>query len=223
MVGSKKAQLGAFLMARWVLLMLILVTMLVVPIWLKKNNDGKEKERAAKEEAINNPAPVAVEKAQRGIGYGLTFALNPNGDTAPPGVAHFSCNGEPKPTDRPQDNACNPYRGDTSCSVVLPVLCFKPEGLANPAGANSTPVAAWTGGIFAATAPVMGAILESQDIANARCEKQLGSGFRMSDWHAAGGYAMRGQSGQGVSTETGTTRFWVAIKDQAANCWNSPP
>ena len=53
MVTKKKKQLGAFLMARWVLLMLILVAMLVIPIWLKRNSDDKLKALTKAEAAVN--------------------------------------------------------------------------------------------------------------------------------------------------------------------------
>ena len=53
MISQKKKQRGAFLLARWVLLMLILVAMLVIPIWLKRNSDDKLKALSKAEAVVN--------------------------------------------------------------------------------------------------------------------------------------------------------------------------
>ena len=217
-------------MARWVLLMVILMAILVVPIWLKRSKDNDEKARTSKEATIANGTPAELAAAAtpssagpRPIGNGLTYALLSTLEGAPPDITFASCAGEPKPTGKSEKGACNPYQGDTSCSTVLPMLCLKPEGLAIPTGTDGNQVESWSGGTLGATAPVMGAVLESQHLADARCEKELGAGYRMADWHAGpGGYSVRGKSGQNVGI-AGVSRYWVAIKDQPANCWDSAP
>ena len=220
-------------MTRWVLLMLILMAMLIVPLWIKKGNDNKEKERAAAEAKAEgtasgtqvapgaqgaNGAQVTVTApvdapAARQIGFGLTFAQGPAAPDTPAGISHLTCHGEPKPTDRPHKDSCNPYQGDTSCRVVLPVLCMK------PGDGGSTDMAPST---LAATAPVMGALLASEAAGTARCEKELGTGWRMADFHAGGGWNMHGKTGSGLATSS-STRYWVAISDKPGNCWDSAP
>ena len=210
-------------MTRWVLLMLILTAMLVIPYWLKKSSDSKEKQRAATEAKANGlsddknsvvptaAAPPTAGPGARQIGYGLTFAKGAAAADTPADYSVLTCHGDPKPTDKPNKGSCNPYQGDTFCRVVLPVLCLKQAN---------------TGGEFApfelaTTEPVMGALLESEAIGTARCEKELGSGWRMADFHAGGGWSMSGKTGKGLIVSS--SRFWVAIKDQPGNCWDSQP
>ena len=221
MVTQKRKQLGAFLMARWVLLMLILVAMLVIPIWLKRNSDDKLKALTKAEAAVNakgassttaaTDVAVAPVQADRPIGFGLTFAAAAP-TSAQPDVSQMSCHGLPAPIDKPNKDTCNPYQGDTSCRVVLPILCLNAGGVGGPEAAATV----------GATAPVMGALLQSRPEANARCEKELGAGWRMADFHAGGGWSFSGRPGQGMLS-SGSTRYWVAIDDQPANCWDSKP
>lgn len=232
MGNLKRGQRGAFLMARWVLLMLILMAMLVVPIWLKRNGDDKQKERVkaeARAESDMNASYTAAPTAAAGprpvgAGHGLTFAARaPSADDSPD-AAYLNCKSEPVPTDRPYQNACNPYQGDTSCRVVLPVLCIKTADSINAAQPTNAPAGAWASSTLGATAPVMGALLSSLDVAHARCEKELGEGYRMAGGFNNGGvdWAMAGRRGQGLMLG-GSTRYWVAVTDQRANCWDSPP
>ena len=231
MISQKKKQRGAFLLARWVLLMLILVAMLVIPIWLKRNSDDKLKAVAKAEAVVNakgESSTIAVAdtatapvQADRPIGFGLTFAaVTP---TSPqPDATAMGCHGQPGPTDKPHKNSCNPYEGDTSCRAALPVLCLNPSAIAKPDAANGDPPVGWTAATLGATAPVMGAILQSRPIADARCEKELGAGWRMADFHAGGGWSFSGRPRSGLLPDN-STRYWVAINDQAANCWDSKP
>ena len=228
-------------MARWVLLMLILVAMLVVPIWLKRNSDNKEKERAkaaAEAESDMNasyvvnqaktPAPGADAITQQarpaGAGHGLTFAARAASANDLTDAAYMSCKSEPAPVDQPHQGACNPYQGDTSCRVVLPVLCIKTADSIKDAQPTNAPAGAWASSTLGATAPVMGALLSSLDVAHARCEKELGEGYRMAGGFNNGGvdWAMAGRRGQGLILG-GSTRYWVAVTDQRANCWDSAP
>lgn len=228
MVAKKGGQSGAFLMARWVLLLLILTAMLVVPIWLKKGDDNKQKARAKAETDVNVDSKVmpgtaasSQENSARPIGFGLTFAA---ANTLEPlqNVSYMSCHGQPPPVGKPHKDSCNPYDGDTSCRTVLPVMCINTGAVAKLDAANGDPPQGWTAATLGATAPVMGALLESRPVADARCEKELGAGWRMADFHAGGGWNVSGRPGAGLSAG-GITRYWVAINDSAANCWDSKP
>ena len=241
MASLKRGQRGAFLMARWVLLMLILMAMLVVPIYLKRNSDDKEKERAkaqakaesdmnatyiANQAAVPSPEADTANPQARSVGanHGLTFAARaPSADDLPD-AAYMNCKSEPVPTDKPHQNACNPYQGDTSCRVVLPVLCIKTADSIKDAQPTNAAAGAWASSTLGATTPVMGALLSSLDVAHARCEKELGEGYRMAGGFNNGGvdWAMAGRRGQGLVLG-GSTRYWVAVTDQRANCWDSPP
>ena len=238
-------QRGAFLMARALLLVGILLTMLIIPVWVKRCNDDKMNAGAKAEQEKNSGGTSASPKAAtssavlnaqtleagsavagtapRPIGHGLTFALVPvNGKTSTDqgNITHLSCHGEPRQVDQPHRESCNPYKGDTSCRVVLPVLCFQGKGVPQPPESQAGQYQGWSGGAIAATTPVMGAILTSEAAATARCEKELGQGWRMAEFHDAGGWGMQGQSGVGLVPNT---RYWVSINDQPGNCWDSKP
>ena len=165
---------------------------------------------------------AAVATVPRPIGHGLTFALAAVGGNAAAdaGLTHLSCHGEPRQVDQPHRDSCNPYKGDTSCRVVLPVLCFQGKGLPQPPDIQAGQYQGWSGGVLGATQPVMGAILTSEAVAIARCEKELGAGWRMAEFHDAGGWGLQGQRGLGLAPNT---RFWVHVNDQPGNCWNSTP
>ena len=144
-------------------------------------------------------APVT--NVPRQIGHGWTFAQAPlpaGGGSAPGdsvNLTHLSCHGEPRQVDQPHRDSCNPYKGDTSCRVVLPVLCFQGKGLSQPPEIRTGQYQGWSGGVLGATQPVMGAILTSDLAGTARCEKELGAGWRMAEFHDAGGWGMQGQRG----------------------------
>ena len=164
---SLSRQRGVFPVYRAVLFMVILVGLLLIPIWLKNKRDSQRASSLAAEQKAANPSmpaspPTAAEMGTptRTIGFGLTFAMAP-ADKAQPEVANIGCHGEPAQLDRPHNNSCNPYQGDTSCRIVLPVLCIKKSNLPLPAGVQNGFYQGWTGGTLAGTRPVMGAILES--------------------------------------------------------------
>ena len=221
-------------MSRALLIVGILMAMLIIPVWLNKEREDKlksaEKARATTNSASSTAgnkvatptAPLATAVAAEGprpIGFGLTFVAAPNDANMPADVASIGCHGEPAPLDQPHQSSCNPYKGDTSCRTVLPVLCLKPGHLAQLPGVKSDFYHGWTGATLSATQPVMGAILESEVIASARCEKELGAGWRMAEFHdGQGGWGLLGVRGTGLGS---STRYWVHINDQGGNCWNS--
>ena len=222
--GAK--QRGISSVALVVLLALALVV-LVVPLWMHDKNKSARALTLQAELASNVPPAVPVPAVQaaspppRPIGYGLSFAVVPPPEGVPAEVVHLGCHGEPRDLGRPHEGSCNPYQGDTSCRVALPVLCFKPDGSGPPAGVQSGFYQGWTRGVLAATPPVMGALLDSAASASARCARELGDGWRMAEFHdGGGGWGLQGQRGAGFGA---WTRYWVHINDQPGNCWNSTP
>ncbi|MDZ7864998.1 hypothetical protein [Acidovorax sp.] len=235
--GRRTRQRGELLMVRTVAVVAVLLLLLGIPLWMKHERDKRAAPQAAKPiaaqpaaRAVVAPSSAAAPEvavpaaaATPGIGHGLTFAVVADDARLPAEVARLGCAGEPRATDRPlkDDHPCNHQQGDTSCRVVLPVLCIQPGTAAKPAGGAEATYAGWTGGMLAPTQPVMGAILTSAALASARCEKELGSGWRMADV----------QDGENSGSLTGMrttnttlgqgTRYWVQTKDQPANCWNS--
>ena len=208
----------------WVLA--VLVVLLLIPLWIKKRmNERAALSAKAELQQITapTPAPLAapLPEAPRPIAFGLTFALAPLDDKQPSNSIGLSCHGEPKQMDRPNQGACNPYQGDTSCRTVLPVLCVKATGAAKPEGVVDSFYQGWVSGSLAATAPVMGAVLESSELGAARCAAEFGPGWRMAEFHdGQGGWGLQGVKGSEFSPNT---RYWVHINDQRGNCWDSEP
>ena len=164
-------------------------------------------------------APVAADRS-RPIGRGLSFALA-DVSTVPARVAHLACHGEPAPIDRPHRGSCNPYEGDTSCRIILPIACYRSTGAVAPPNLEQDFYKGWTHGQLAATQPVLGALLKSEPDASARCEAEFGAGWRMAEFHdGGGGWGLQGERRSGLHAGT---RYWVHINDQRGNCWNSAP
>lgn len=223
-MAMKTRQTGSIQVTRALLVVGVLLAMLVVPLWFKKDRGAKVEARhkvaqasAPGAAAAAPPATLAVASppvlpAPRPIGHGLSLALAAADSKLSSDVAQLTCQGEPAPTDQPQGGACNAFRGDTSCRTVLPVLCFKPSS--EPSSPGGTPSAT-----LSATQPVMGAVLESLAAASARCQKELGADWRMAELSAE--QSVRGLQGlRGVGL-TPDTRFWVRVTDQKGNCWDS--
>jgi hypothetical protein len=104
---------------------------------------------------------------------------------------------------------------------VLPIACYRSSGAAAPPNLEQDFYKGWTHGQLGATTPVMGAILKSEPEASARCEAELGAGWRMAEFHdGGGGWGLQGERQGGLRPGT---RYWVHINDQRGNCWNSPP
>jgi hypothetical protein len=211
---------GEILLARMVLLICILLAMLVVPIYLWKDNDNTAKAREAAERAANSPpaasapaeaAPATADAAPVNRNdpdrHGLSFGWI---DTTDATRLHAACQGLPKDFQRPHRGGCNPYEGDTSCRTILPLLCSR-------AGAGAA------GGVALATAtPVAGFMLAGRDDADARCVQDLGDGWRMASFHDVGGWELPGERAPGTVVDT-RHRVWVFIGDQRGNCWDAKP
>ncbi|MEO8313066.1 MAG: hypothetical protein ABI520_17985, partial [Caldimonas sp.] len=164
-------------------------------------------------------APIDKDRS-RPVGRGLSFALA-DASTVPAGVAHLACHGEPAPSDRPHRGSCNPYEGDTSCRIILPIACYRSSGAVAPPGLAQDFYKGWSRGQLAATGPMQGSLLTSASAASARCEAELGAGWRMAEFHdGGGGWGLQGERRSGLRTGT---RYWVHINDQRGNCWDSTP
>jgi hypothetical protein len=110
------------------------------------------------------------------------------------------CEGEPKESmDHPIGGRCDPYNGDTACTVTLPVLCLEPASR-----------------ILALSAPTTGKRLTSRLEADQLCATEFGRGWRMAEHHD-GDWGITASG----SPPAAPTRAWVAIFDQRANCWDS--
>lgn len=232
----KLGQAGFLSQRAWGILMVLCVLM-VVPYWMaKKTANSKKPPTATGGSPVSTPSsssapgPTASVVATNPDRFGLTFGHGAL--TSPPsGLMYSACAGTPLDMGNPDKNQCNPYQGDTSCRTALPVLCALKDGstaesagLASASKAEgsaigSTFYAGWMGGTLAATAPVAGFVIGSLALANARCESELGAGWRIAEFHdAGGGWGLVGKRGQGLVNTN--TRHWVAINDQKSNCWD---
>lgn len=236
---EQRRQRGAVLVVRSVAGVAVLVLLLAVPLWMKRERDARTQAAVTAEQRAASsggaapapptaPAPtpagaLAQGAAPRPISYGLSFAVAADDPKLPANVARLGCHGEPGVVDQPHKNSCNPYKGDTSCRVVLPILCLQPGTAAKPPGVQDGYYDGWTGGLLASTQPVMGAVLTSVQAASARCERELGPGWRMAEFHdGQGGWGLQGLRAAGAALG-GNTRYWVHINDQPGNCWNNMP
>lgn len=220
-------------MLRAIVLTLTLVGILLIPLVLKKCAHPKSPHTiaAAAEAPLATPgAGTSSEPAgNKPIGYGMTFGLAKLEANDPKDVASLECDAGDSNLDRPYKGGCNPTVGDTSCSMVLPLLCIKKGDISRPAGLGGH---GWTRGELAATHAVMGATLDSEARANMLCERELGSDWRMATFadggnsvddqnydHEARGdvWGLQGRLGPGIG---GNSRYWVNSPGQAANCWN---
>jgi hypothetical protein len=112
---------------------------------------------------------------------------------------------------------CNPYVGDTACSVQLPLLCRKALSLPRPASYAGS---RWSGNVIATTPPVSPAAagLNTRAAANAYCAAQFGNdpSWKVAAFHDGGGWNFAAYG----NTGTQSPRFWVDIANQPnGNCW----
>jgi hypothetical protein len=139
------------------------------------------------------------------------------------------------------DTISDAYKGDTNCTIKLPILCYSDTNFKRPPyNPPSTGgfYYGWNGGIYLATLPVLGTSLLSVANMNSLCSVRFGASFKAAEHHigkfvsgmssssyfyntwptslSSGGWNAFGYNG--ISNPTG--RFWVAINNQPANCWN---
>lgn len=141
---------------------------------------------------------------------------------------------------------CDAYKGDTPCASSLPILCIKVDGTPRPAydihypsKDNQAYYGGWLNGTATLSPPVPGTRLTSRKAADKICKESLGEGWRMAEHHD--GWFINGMSSKqyhhGNWSDTkqdrggwnfyaytknipATGRYWVAIDDQTANCWD---
>ncbi|MCI5163052.1 MAG: hypothetical protein D3917_13760, partial [Candidatus Electrothrix sp. AX5] len=174
------------------------------------------------------------------LATGMTWGVNRyNSDLD---ISRVHCYGQIGPNRGP----CNPYKGDTLCSVPLPVLCLKVDGLSRPpyelahcpsCAMNDEYYNGWSEGTAKLTDPVPGNTFTSLSDANAYCAAQLGDGYRVAEHHDGrwvsgmdeshfydGTWPLTTSSGGWGFYVPGQvpddSRFWVHINDQNANCWD---
>jgi hypothetical protein len=217
-------------MSRAIVLVVTLVGILVIPLALKKCVAPKTPVPATVPATVVPSVAASTEQGAKAIRYGLTFSMAPLDDQDPKDVASLTCDVTGDQTlERPYKDACNPSVGDTSCRMVLPVLCIKPGGYARPAPLSGS---GWSRGELAASQAVMGATLDSEVRATAMCEREFGAGWRMATFADGGNYmddtnydhqargdewGLQGKLGGGLG---GTGRYWVHSPGQSANCWD---
>ncbi|MGC4064724.1 MAG: hypothetical protein QM784_08790 [Polyangiaceae bacterium] len=160
----------------------------------------------------------------------------------------LGCNGEPLVDGK---NHCDARAGDTECGEARPILCLEDvhsprPGYTVPGSPGGTMVdeyyAGWAGGRVATTGAVIGTTLTSRARGDEVCRTTLGGSWRMAEFHD--GWWIVGMSATqylngtwDYARATGggwsffatvdspmpeSTRYWVAIDDQQANCWDQP-
>jgi hypothetical protein len=189
-------------------------------------------------------APRTSEPPRTGMTWGVMTSV-----PTQPGVTFVSCHGQPKAGT--QNGSCNAYFGDTACTTALPVLCIKADGRKRPANLYEPQInaalpssfyAGWAAGEVNVSKPVRGDTFKSRGDADKFCESSFGNGWRMAGFHdgnadrepyriqvrdpgkqtyrevvASGGWGF-----QANGKPPTDSRFWVAIRDQPANCWAKP-
>ncbi|MGE3771536.1 MAG: hypothetical protein AB7I32_01330 [Gammaproteobacteria bacterium] len=226
-------------------LALLVVLVIAFAYWLGRH--AAERATTTVEVAPAPPvaAPAPAPKpppppARKGMSWGVAADVE-----TPEGIVLVSCHGEPT-TDT---GSCDAHQGDTVCTKALPLLCLKTDDTPAPAGLRASGVdgalpddlrAGWAGGTVATTAPMPGTALKTRDIADRACAAAFGDTWRLAEFHAGGrdGRPLDGAvtapgsaqsrpvhaTGGGAFYAAGdpirTSRFWVAIDDRPANCWD---
>ncbi|MGW4236055.1 RICIN domain-containing protein [Streptomyces sp. NPDC004749] len=113
------------------------------------------------------------------------------------------------------EEASDPYNGDTPAQASLPVLCLRTDGRPAPPGVPADGENSWAEGQVKATPAVQGVNLVSRAVADATCAVYFGQGWRMAEFHDGGGWSLWADG----PLPTGV-RFWTAINDQPANPWD---
>ncbi len=143
---------------------------------------------------------------------GMTWGLRDPQPEPVNGVAHVGCNDK-------NGGQCEPYKGDTTCSTKLPILCINPMKLQKPQNLSEGKWDKWSGGIIGTTSPM--AAPDKLSIANAACTAEFGPGWRVAEHHDAhpgsSGWAFSAYGNVGTQGK----RFWTDIRNQPNGiCWN---
>ena len=162
---------------------------------------------AASALAVNAQTPASP----KGLTWVHTLSNSQNGTIT------VGCGGTAAP--------CDAYKGDTVCTERLPLLCiYKPNpAFQVPVGLNNTDqYNKWSGGVVATTPPVAGNSFAHRTDADKFCVTQFGAGWRVAEFHDGWGWHFQAYGGTVSAPTIPSTRFWVQINDQPANCWINP-
>lgn len=110
-------------------------------------------------------------------------------------------------------NVTNPYVGDTPCSEKRMLLCIRIEPAKSDRRAYLPPE--WNEMHVFVIPEVRGSELTSRAVADERCAKKFGTGWRMAEFHDGGAWSL---SANGELPRD--AQFWVAIRDQHSNPWD---
>ena len=141
---------------------------------------------------------------------------------------------------------CDAYRGDTICWNKRPILCINDQNMQRPDYVAGTGTFGfyygWSGAHIDITKPIRGCWIQSRYHADLICKMFFGDCWRMAEFHDGWYQTNLPATRQGAFCEwqrnlrggwnfyaygnrTGNVnfgRFWVAINDQRANCWDWP-
>lgn len=239
----KSTQRG-FLSPRSIFIVVVLLAILIIPLWWL----GDSRKSAAKQEATEKALAAGTVGSVSAVitpavvnnpdAFGMTWGAMAS-DKLPASAIWMGCHGQPREgISQPHVDSCNPYKGDASCRLALPILCVQKDGSSFessfPGTTQTTPTLTgndiitdgWGAGSVASTEPVAGFVIGSLALANARCEKELGTGWRMAEFHDGSASQSGAQGGWGFVAKRGARldtrlRHWVHINDQPGNCWNN--
>lgn len=160
---------------------------------------------------------------RKGMTWGVGGRLSPDDE-----VVFVSCHGRPSI----DGHGCEAYVGDTACAERRPLLCLavdgrpRPDGIATPRAGGVMDdgfYSGWAGGRVALAPAVRGDAFARRSDADAYCAATFGAGWRVAEHHdgmtADGSHGGWGFVANGRIADAG--RFWVAIDDTRANCWDA--
>lgn len=115
------------------------------------------------------------------------------------------------------DKQTNAYRGDMPVSACLPILAIKRQKLPKPPDlVIESHYYSWSGGTVRLTKPVQGFQMKSLERANQIIQEEFGPGWEMASHHDGWGWNF-----WAFGSIPANQRFWVYIRDQPSNPWNS--
>lgn len=141
---------------------------------------------------------------------GMTLLVSPYPETQE--ITKLSC------TTDTQEDHCNPYKGDTICSVPLPLACFNYTGESAPDQIAKTKRGnIWSKGEVQFTPAIKGEYFKNQDEVHAYCASTFGKNYRAASHQEN----LSGQLGFLARGSTEVTQAWVHAKTEPyGNCWD---
>lgn len=165
--------------------------------------------------------PRATER--KGMTWGVGSRVSPDES-----IVFVSCHGRPAI----DGHGCDAYVGDTACSAKRPLLCLdidgrpRPEHVATPRAGGAMEdgfYSGWVEGRIALAPAVRGDAFARRSDADAYCAATFGRDWRVAEHHD--GVTSDGSHGGWGFVANGriddASRFWVAIDDTSANCWDA--